>query len=309
MNNVEEYLKKWPNLFIVGAPKAATTSIANLLSTHPDIFLSKKKEPNYFIFENDQCAPGFHYRGVAAISDEKEYLKMFEGKETFKYRCDASTSYLQYTNAAENIKRKVPDAKIIIILRNPIERAFSHYHYHRMINAEPIETFEKALAAEEKRKKNNFWKHYLYVDTGMYFEQVSKYIDLFGKESVLVLFYEELFDRPSFFYSRIFNFLNIKPVESMNYKTISNRGMKVVSDSYVLNAFKYLENRIFFKKTLKKLLPLKIAKLQDLKSRIYNRFFGAEMSVITRKKLIQEFKSDIERLEALLKVDLSHWLK
>lgn len=302
-------MKNWPNLFIVGAPKAATTSIAKVLSTHPDIFLPYEKEPNHFIFENDQFAPGFHYTEVVAISDEEEYLKMFEGKETFKYRCDASTSYLQYTNAAENIKRKVPDAKIVIILRNPIERAFSHYYFHRKLLAEPMETFEKALEAEEKRKKNNFWKHYLYVNTGMYFEQVRNYLDVFGKESVLVLFYEELFGNPSFFYSRILNFLKVKPFESMNYKVHLYRTRKTVSDSYVLNAFECLENRMSFMKKIKELLPQEFrGKLQDLKSWTYNRFFGAKMLDVTRKKLIIGFKPDIERLQILLEVDLSHWL-
>ncbi len=314
-------LQNWPNLFIVGAPKAGTTTVAKVLSSHPDVFVSKIKEPHHFIMENNPYAPGFLYVRLDVVKDQSDYLNLYKNAAAFRYRCDASTSYLQYFNAATNIKKKVPAAKIIIILRNPIERAFSQYFHNRRLKAEPIDTFEDALDAEEKRKKDNFFRHYFYKDTGLYFDQVKNYIEVFGNENVLVLFYEELNSCPKSFYSKIFNFLGISSISNISYSLYENRGDKINYQSFMVKFYRKLKDNFLFYcfyKILKKIFyrPLSLENkkfvylnLLDLKLRVLNKLAPTKMSQKTKMIMINEFRSDIQKLQALLGVDLSHWLK
>lgn len=314
-------LENWPNLFIVGAPKAGTTTVAKVLSCHSDVFVPSIKEPHHFIMENDPSAPGFHYLGLDVVKDQFDYLNLYKNAAAFRYRCDASTSYLQYFNAASNIKGKVSDAKIIILLRNPIERAFSQYFHNRRQRAEPIGTFEDALSAEALRKKDNFFKHYFYIDTGLYFAQVKNFIEVFGNENILVLFYEELNSNPKLFYLKIFNFLGINPLSNVNYSLYENRGEKVNDKSFLIKFYQKLKNNLllyYFYKTLRNTLyrPLSLdnkrfvyLKLVDLELKILNKLAPAKISPKTRMKMINEFRPDIQKLQELIGVDLSHWLR
>ena len=128
----------WPNLFIVGAAKAGTTSLAYYLSQHADVFMSKMKEPHYFSAVRPE---GKFAHAVPVVSDEASYLRLFQGADGVHYRGEASTSYLWSEAAAARIAERSPDARIIAVLREPIERLHSHYlnELREGIETRPIE--------------------------------------------------------------------------------------------------------------------------------------------------------------------------
>ena len=179
----------WPNLFIVGAAKAGTTSLYMYLSQHPDIFMSPVKEPHYFSgIQTDERRK--HLSRV--ITDEREYLKLFEKGREYKVIGEASTSYLHHARtAAPNILSSVPKAKIIVVLRDPIERAYSHYLMDVRSGVE-----ERSFVESIKEDFFDEWKPgvggALYVEMGMYFSQVKTYLDLFGEENVRILLFDQL---------------------------------------------------------------------------------------------------------------------
>jgi hypothetical protein len=197
---------RWPNLFIVGAAKAGTTSLYHYLKQHPDIFMSSFKEPKYF--STIDPAPELKYF-VKFIADEASYLKLFAEAGQEAYRGEASTSYLWDPEAPARIKAASPEARIIIILREPVSRSFSHY-----LNdvREGIEkrSFPEAIAADLQTVHPAWGVTPLYIELGRYPQQVRRYLDLFGPR-VSVYFFEELIRDVPTHLTHIFNFLELDP--------------------------------------------------------------------------------------------------
>lgn len=181
-----------PNFLIVGAAKSGTTSLYNYCTQHPEIFMSPVKEPYFFSFIN--IKPNFKgpydqkTNEKEIICDIKEYERLFENVNNERAIGECSNSYLYFRNTAKIIKRYIPHCKIIIILRNPVERAYSHYLQHVMLGHED-QTFEVALEKEEERKKNNWRWHYHYVGQGLYYCQVKRYLNQFGKDKIAIYIY------------------------------------------------------------------------------------------------------------------------
>ena len=181
-------MEVWPNFFVVGAAKAGTTSVHAYLSQHPEVFFPAIKEPHYFA----QIKPTREHRySVEAITDRAAYLRLFRHAERYRVVGDASPSYLWHPQAASRIKRAVPDARILIILRDPIERAFSHYlmDYREGMQHEP---FYDALRRDIARTAKGWGVSYLYYELGLYAAQVRRYMDVFGSDRVLLMLFDEL---------------------------------------------------------------------------------------------------------------------
>jgi len=158
-----------PNFLIIGAPKSGTTSLAQYLGQHPEVYISPKKEPYFFAFENEQVdflGPGIqgkdHIINSAVVVDLEEYRRLFQGVSNEVAIGEASTLYLSFPKAAERIKYHIPDVKLIAILRDPADRAYSGFMHSLRDNCEPIADFAQALAAEEERIKLNWgplWRY------------------------------------------------------------------------------------------------------------------------------------------------------
>lgn len=197
-----------PNFFIVGAAKSGTTSMYRYLEQHPDVYMPSFKEPHWFA----RVEPSSNFI-VHSVTSEDEYLKLFEGWKGERAIGEASPSYLWDVSAPARIKQEVPNARIIVLLREPVSRAFSHYlmDVREGMEARP---FLRALQEDYAIHKKGWGISHLYVELGMYCEQISRYLDRFGRESVLVLFFEEVFADPdSTFYAleRTLNFLGVYP--------------------------------------------------------------------------------------------------
>lgn len=194
-------MEVWPNFFIVGAPRAGTTSLYFYLKQVPEVYLSPVKEPNYF---SVKIIPDDHY--LLPIRNKKNYLKLFEKVKDEKAIGEASPSYLEDPETPYLISQDVSDARIIAILRDPVERAFSHYLMMVSQGFEKL-SFRKALDDLLTNKTRNEFRHYL--TPGQYSEQIKRYINIFGNEKVKILIFEEFIRDTQKSIEEVLNFLGI----------------------------------------------------------------------------------------------------
>src|SRR5699024_2758818 len=172
-----------PNLFIVGVAKAATTSLYKYLQSHEDIYFPEHKEPNYLSSPYKTMphkGTGDDISDRECIYDADVYFNLFRNR-TEKIIGEASVDYLYYYKTADQISELNPQSKIIICLRNPIDRAFSAY-WHLINDGREKLSFEEALEKEKERKSKNYEYIWCYKETGMYCKKVKYYLDTFGRQ-------------------------------------------------------------------------------------------------------------------------------
>jgi hypothetical protein len=200
---------RWPDLFLVGAAKAGTTSLYSELARHPAIYMSPMKEPHFF----SRIQPAASKEAFFPhLRDEEEYLALFRGATNESILGEASTSYLWDTHAAERIKRAVPEARILIMLRDPVDRAYSQYWNDVREGLETL-PFLDALRREQRSGPGGWGVSSLYIDCGLYSEQVARYLDRFGPR-VRVLFFEDYVGDPASGIADVLSFLGLRPPDA-----------------------------------------------------------------------------------------------
>jgi hypothetical protein len=173
-----------PNFFLVGAAKSGTTSLYGLLAAHPEIFLSPLKEPHFFsTFDVGRRAARLH----RIVREEQRYRELFRDATTEPVVGEGSTSYLWDPEAPGRIAQAAPGAKIVAILREPVDRAYSHY-LNDVRQGFETRTFLDAVRQELEHPGAQRWPS-VYVGFGRYGEQLPRYLDRF--DDVLVLFFEQ----------------------------------------------------------------------------------------------------------------------
>ncbi|MGH3088386.1 MAG: sulfotransferase family protein [Rubrobacteraceae bacterium] len=296
-----------PNFFIVGAAKAGTTSLYRYLDQHPDVFMSSLKEPNWF---SRVHAPG----RVSFVSSEEEYLSLFEGRDGESAAGEASPSYLWDEKAPRRIKEAVPRAKIIAILRHPVERAFSDYLQTVQWEQEDL-PFLEALKRGYETEPKVYGVSRLYVDLGFYSEQLRRYLDVFGRERVKVFLHEEFKEEPRAALKSVLEFLEVDPSHASSIRTDVEYNKYSVPKEGTFNrvAERVLESRVFrsrrFTALRAKLIP--DPKLR-FRMRQYLRFEEGEKPGIdedSRRFLMELYRPDILELQGLIDRDLEHWLE
>jgi len=223
---------KLPNFFIAGAPKAGTTSLYHYLDQHPQIYMSPVKEPNYFASEirvqrfsealqekvrRDQHAmreylsgPMSEKRFGAVGLEWGEYLRLFEQATDETAIGEASVCYLWSQSAARNIFEKVPNAKIVMILRDPADRAFSQY-MHGVNKGVIRDSFRSYVDRDLRHGGECFDVMLPFLEMGRYAEQVRRYLDLFLRENIRILFYEDYESDAGRAIRGLLEFLNVDP--------------------------------------------------------------------------------------------------
>jgi Sulfotransferase family len=197
----------WPNLFLVGAAKAGTTSLYRELARHPAIYMSPMKEPHFF----SQIHPAPDRKGFFPhVADEDEYLALFDGATTEELLGEASTSYLWDRQAAARIKRAVPEARILIMLRDPVDRAYSQY-WNDVREGIERRSFLDALLDEQRSGPGGWGVSSLNIDCGRYADQVQRYLDRFGAR-VHVLFFEDFVRDEVSTIADVHSFLGVRSV-------------------------------------------------------------------------------------------------
>src|SRR6187402_2994451 len=177
-----------PDFLIVGAARSGTTTLHSYLRQHPGIFLPDIKEPSFFVFEGDQQK---YVKGkfAFAVRDIDSYEKLFRQARPAQKTGEISTPYLYlYERTIASIEKYFKtynEIKIVILLRNPVDRAFSQYCWRVRDGREPL-SFEAAIKSEPERMKENYSFDYFYLDRGFYFKQVKAYLENFKHVKVIL---------------------------------------------------------------------------------------------------------------------------
>lgn len=284
-----------PNYLIVGAAKSGTNTLAHYLNEHPEAFIVPQKEVNYFAadeIKNQQL----YYKDYIVNSLE-DYKKLFETAEAYRAVGEGSTSYLFYETVPEKIKQLIPEVKIIILLRNPVDRTYSHYLMDKRIGLVDLPLIE-ILKGESKHEKQKLY-YQQFVELSLYFEQVNRYINTFSSENVKICIFENLIEDTENTLRDIFQFLNIDARIRLDFDAKFNSynypNSKIV---------KILYKNYFVRKGLSALIPSLIQK------GLFSAFFDSKKPKLdeeAREILQAEFANDINKLEESLNIDLSRW--
>ena len=292
-----------PNLLIVGAAKSGTTSLHNYLKQHPEIFMTEHKEPHFLI--NSQIGESRIHNAVLTLD---EYKRMFKTKNIYKYKGESSVLYLAFPDfSIKSIKKYLPaDVKIIIMLRNPVERAFSGYLHNLRYNPSENLSFEEAIESSEYRYHNQMDitpdTRYLYI--GEYYCQVQAFIEKF-KENVHIIFYDDYVNNIDLCLDNVFDFLEIEKMKIDTSKRHMQGGWifkyRFMRDFLIPgNRLKFLIKNILPNRRLRKWLRKRIMNISTVKS--------PELSIAMRDKLRNYYREDILNLGRLLDRDLGSWI-
>ena len=304
-----------PNFFIIGAQKAGTTSLYHYLNQHPQIYMSPIKEPFFFdheISSNGEVVQqefGGRQQPPRFINIE-EYRALFRGAKDEKAIGEASPLYIYAPGTPERIKKYVPEARSIALLRNPADRAYSAFLHAVRIGVEPLTDFAQALREEENRIRNSWHYVFHYRNRGLYHAQLKRYYEVFGRERVGVWLYEDLRDDPASVTQDVFRFLEVDdafvPDISSKYnpagvpESEAARTMMRVTDTAVGILSKVLPptSRIF---------PFVSKTRQAVQKTILTEPPPIDPKI--RTELIKGYREDILKLQELIGRDLSMWLQ
>lgn len=298
-----------PNFLIIGAPKAGTSALYAYLKQHREIYMSPVKEPHFFMLDDkkvDFQGPGDQERFKAAVHRIEDYYRLFEDVTDEIAIGEASTTYLGSVQASERIKRSIPDVKLIVILRNPVDAAFASFLHLVRDGDESLNDFSKALQAEQDRTQKNWGLIWRYQQRGFYYKQLNQYFKLFDKEQIKVYIYEEFREEPHTILKDIFIFLGVSP--SFKPDISSRHNVSGMPKSFLIN--KLLAKKNPLKDSVKLLMPPTIRhKFYDqIRLWNFNDFKKPKMPVSIREQLTHTYREDILNLQDLIQKDLSEWL-
>ncbi len=311
-----------PSFFIVGAPKAGTTALYHYLDQHPQIYMSPIKEPCYFASEvrPENFAPQMQplverdmrqvreyldsglreKRFGGIVADWEDYLKLFGGARDEKAIGEASVCYLWSETAAANIASRVPGARIIMVLRNPVERAFSQY-CHAVTNGLTDLPFRKYVEASVQSEDRKFGPLYPMLEFGLYYHQVKRYLALFPRDRVKIHLYDDYRHCPSAFLRDVLAFLEVDA--SFTPDTSEKHLQPHIPRS--AGAVRSLK-RCGLWQLARTLVPSALRR--PAKAVIYRSRASLHLGPEDRACLAEYYREDVAHLEGLLDRDLQHWL-
>jgi hypothetical protein len=308
-----------PTFIGVGAARSGTTSLYHWLKAHPQVYMSPIKETNFFSdLQPTFVGPGdaaalsqplerildgsLLERHAAIVTSWEDYTALFANSRDYVARGEMSPSYLYYPGVAERIKKKLPKCRVIILLRDPVERAFSNYKFLVRGQREHL-NFESALEMGKQRIENG-WEHFWDLKgLGEYYLQVKHYLDLFPREQVLVRLYENMASAPSCLYQEVCRFIGVDesyvPPDFLGHKS---------SNPYLGPLRRFSGKYRGVIGPLKRLIP---APCKSLISSVDDKLAQPmAMQPHTREHLLDHYREDILKLQALLpELDVMQWVR
>lgn len=301
-----------PNFLIIGAAKAGTSSLYYYLKQHPQIYMPSsrtQKEPDFFALEGQTLeypGPKGIFKINNRITDIETYRALFSNVTNEIAIGEASTLYIYSKKAPGRIKHYIPNTKLIAILRDPIERAYSHYLYWASLGFEPDTDFDfvKAIAQEQTRIDKGWNASWHYVQRGFYYIQLKRYFDLFDPSQIKIYLYEDLLQNRLALAQDIFDFLGVDKNFIPNVEKTHNK--TEAPKNKTLNTLLNRPNPI--KSILKAFFPAQLRK--NFAERLKKQNQGKpKLSPKIRRQLIEVYREDILQLQDLIKRDLSSWLE
>jgi hypothetical protein len=299
-----------PDFFVAGAPKAGTTALHAALAQHPELYLSPVKEPKFFLTDGPpptQGGPGDAKTYREHVWQRRDYEQLFAAAPPGTLRGESTPFYLYSHDALRRIRATVPQARLIIVLRDPIERAHSNWTHLWSAGLDPIDDFLRACAAEDQRVAAGWADFWHYKRVGLYGEQVQHLFSVFPREQVLVFRYHELVDYPPATLDRICDFLGVSqgvidhvPRENVTAHPDLTRRHRAMS--WIMRASSAVTARLPGH-------PGKVM-LDRLESSLQDG--AAPRRPLTweeRQALIPYFEADIRLLGDVTGVDYTNWLR
>jgi len=297
-----------PNFLIIGAAKSGTSALYRYLKQHPDIYMSPIKETHFFSYKDSPPnAQGPGDTVNEAVTDYETYISLFQEVTTESAIGEASPTYIYIPRAPELIQEFVPEAKLIGILRQPADRAFSAFMHVTRDNREPITDFSEALTLEEERSANNWGPIWHYLKMGFYYEQLRRYYDRFDYQQLRIYLYEDFSANPMATLKDIFEYLGVDPSFAPDTRIRANvSGVKknkmlgLMTEQLFArpNPIRYASRRIINEE-------FRWRFTQNIRNRNLER---QRIPPEIRHELTQLYHDDILKLQDLIGRDLSVWL-
>lgn len=297
----------FPNFLVIGAEKSGTSSLYRYLEQHPQVSTGSIKEPLFFAAEGGQLSyPGpdgqTMYRAASSrtVTNIEDYEALFEDAPTGSAVGEASPMYLYSPEAPARIRHHLPDARLIAVLRQPVDRAYSAFLHRVRTGTEPLTDFRAAFEDEERRLREGWGLGLHYRSRGFYHAQLSRYYELFDRDRIRVYLYEEFDADPVGVARDIFRFLGLddafEPDVSVRYNPAGVPRNRVVAA--LVRGAKPVGI------LLKRRLPFEVRK--RFRDRLYAK--PPMLSAELRRELTGVYREDVVRLQGLIGRDLSAWL-
>lgn len=306
---------------VIGCAKAGTTSLYHYLKGHPEIFMPGRKEPSFFAHAEETL----HFQGPgdgewSFVTETSAYDHLFADAPDGSRRGDVSPRYLYFEKASERMKERVPDVKIVAILRHPVDRAYSHFLMNRSRGCEPEPDFSSALELWESRRQKGWGWDWDYVGAGLYSHQLQRYLDRFSADQIKVFLYDDLKVRQSQLFEELFAHIGV----STGYvpDTSSRHRKATVPSSYAVQAA--VRNRLAvegdsgLRRIIKRVAPASVRRTAarwresaaSFRARVaaINSRPPEELDPHLRRSLFgRYFAEDVQRVADLIGRDLTHW--
>lgn len=279
-----------PDFIIVGVHKAGTTSLHHYLDQHSDIFMTTVKEPNYFSFDENNPLHVGKNRSMYRIRTLEDYCAVFSNAKPGTKMGEASPSYFHSLLAPERIYRTVPSCKLIISLRNPVDRAYSAYQMS-------VRTGRTTIEFDRIGRDCDRW-----LVGSLYAESLAKYFKFFDDSMLRVVLFDDIVNNPAAVMEDLFKFVGVRDDYPIDISYGFNPGglPKNQGVHKFLSALKEVPG---LQRYTPKLIRRKMAEIRDRNLRR-----APELNAVTKRRWLEFFRKDIHRTEELIHRDLSHWL-
>lgn len=286
-----------PDFFVIGAYKCGTTTVHDMLRQHPQLYVPAYKEPNFFAFSDD-LDPST--RPLMGVDRREDYDELFRGALATATIGEVSPAYLPVPGTARRIHDAVPHAKLIVVLRDPVERAFSDYLMYLRDGREPYAEFTRALAEQPQRAESGL-ETGRYISTGFYGQQLTAYFELFPSSQILVLFADDPVHSLGDQMPRVWEFLDVAPM-ALADPTARLNGSGVPGDAMTAALFGLHRRNARSKRPF---LPSPFRSWVD--RTVQSRVVRPAVPSSDAARLYELYREDIALLESLLSLSLDRW--
>ena len=298
-----------PTFLVIGAAKSGTNSLYHYLQQHPQVYMCPRREPNFFALEGS--APNFHGPGDAtsinlhSITDVHRYRQLFSGVRGERAIGEVSPLYLYHPRAPTRIRHHIPEACLVCILRDPAERAYSHYLQFVRDGIEPCPDFATAIE-EERAGRREGWA-WSYLSMGFYHRQLQRYGRWLAAGRLAVFLFEDFARDAAGVMQDLFRFLQLDPLSTLD--TSARHNPSGIPESRRLHALLRKPNAV--RASARRLVPLPVRRraARLLQRRLHANMARPPLPPPLRQGLVDLYRPDLLRLQDLIGRDLSVWLR